>query len=157
MKYRYDSPCGIYCGACGTLHAFREGRVEEHAKFAQMAPEDVMCAGCKTDQLADYCIGCHFRDCARDRGIEFCFECDEFPCEPLVAFRKDKYPHHSTVLKNLETIKEKGLDAWLAEQEERWSCPKCGEAFHWYRDTCRNCGEALYDCKAEARDLTKGA
>lgn len=157
MEYRYDAPCGIYCGACETLHAFREDRVEEHAKLAQMEPDDVKCAGCKTEQIADYCIGCHFRDCTRDKGIEFCFECEDFPCERLAAFRNDKWPHHSSVLKNLEAIRERGLDAWLEEQAKRWSCPECGEAFSWYRRNCRNCGAALYDCRAEDKDLSEGA
>ena len=144
-------------GLRDAARVFREGRVEEHAKLAQMKPEGVMCAGCKTEQIADYCIGCHFRDCTRDKGIEFCFECQDFPCEQLVAFRNDQWPHHSSVLKNLETIQEKGLDAWLEEQAKRWSCPECGKGFTWYESKCKECGAELYDCRAEDKDLAAEA
>ena len=153
MEYRYDSPCGIYCGACGTLHAFREGTLEEQAKLVDEDPADLQCAGCKTNVTAVYCTGCYFRDCARDKGIEFCFECENYPCDRLVAFRNDKWPHHSSVLKNLETIRRDGVDAWLKEQAKRWSCPDCGECFSWYTSKCRKCGAELYDCRAEDRDL----
>ena len=153
MEYRYDAPCGIYCGACETLHAFREGRLEEHAKLCGEDPALLKCAGCKTDVNATYCVGCHFRDCSRDKGIEFCFECEDFPCAKLVAFRNDECPHHSSVLKNLETIREKGVDEWLKEQEKRWSCPECGKGFTWYDSKCEACGAGLYDCRAEDKDL----
>ena len=157
MEYRYDAPCGLYCGACDALNSFREGRSEEHAKLAGEDPELVKCAGCKTDVNAIYCVGCDFRDCTRDKGIEFCSECEDFPCAKLVAFRNDEHPHHSSVLKNLETIRDKGLDAWLKEQEERWSCPECGKGFTWYDSKCEACGAGLYDCRAEDKDLAAEA
>lgn len=154
MEYRYDAPCGIYCGACGTLNAFREGRLEEHSKLVNEDPELLKCAGCKTDVNATYCEGCFIRDCAADQGIEFCFECEDFPCDALVDFKNDKWPHHSRVLKNLAEIRDKGLDVWLEERAKRWSCPECGKGFTWYEDTCEKCGAKLYDCRAEDKDLS---
>ncbi|MBN1591914.1 MAG: DUF3795 domain-containing protein [Candidatus Coatesbacteria bacterium] len=155
MDYRYDSPCGIYCGACGILKDLRAGRHEERARQMNMPPEELKCAGCKTDTIADFCVGCKFRDCTKEKGIEFCFDCDEFPCAELVAFRNDKWPHHSTVLNNLDTIKEEGVAEWLVRQKKRWSCPECGESFTWYESQCEACGATLYDCRKEDEDLKR--
>ena len=155
MEYRYDAPCGIYCGACAALNATREGSLEKLAKQVNEDPAQLKCAGCKTDVNASYCDGCFFRDCAAGQGFEFCFECEDYPCEPLAAFRRDKWPHHSRVLKNLAEIQELGLDVWLEQRAKRWSCPECGKGFTWYDAKCEKCGAELYDCRAEDEDLAR--
>jgi hypothetical protein len=51
-----------------------------------------VCAGqcaCKeSDENGD--PNCHQRDCCREKGIEGCWDCDEFPCN-LGAFANDDY------------------------------------------------------------------
>jgi len=88
--------------------------------------------------------------CARERNIEFCCECSDYPCEVLVAFNNDNYAHHSTALPNLNRILEKGLEVWLEEQRARWSCENCGNIFTWYDKKCGSCGKEVKDCKMEA-------
>jgi hypothetical protein len=46
------------------------------------------------------------------------------------------------VLVNLEDLKTKGSDRWLAEQAQRWTC-KCGAGFSWYEVLCHRCGAPL--------------
>ena len=133
--------------------ANERGEVEKRAEEWGEKPEELSCHGCKTETTAVFCTDCGMRACARKRGLPSCGDCGEYPCEMLVSFQADRHPHHSAVLKNLKTIKEKGLDAWLEEQRARWTCPGCGTRFTWYDVKCPECGAETYDCRAEERDL----
>lgn len=113
------APCGIDCFNC----TFFVDNITDQAKmmFAQhfkLDPEKVPCKGCRAEQ------GCrlHFSDCAtldcvRDKGVDFCFECEGFPCSKLQpAFDgADRYPHNLK-LYNLCRMKAIGVEQW-AEQE----------------------------------------
>ena len=150
---RYDSYCGLYCGACPILAATLRGNVEEKAAQWEMAVKDIICRGCKSNVRSAFCADCVMRLCARDHELEFCVECDDYPCATFQAFERDGYPHHTAAAANLKVIDVRGVDAWLAEQKARWSCAACGTAFTWYEDGCSSCGAALYDARAEERDL----
>lgn len=153
MKFQYDTYCGIYCGACDVLMANEKGEVEKMAKEWKMKPEDIKCFGCKTETNSIYCVDCGIKLCAEDKKVEFCFECKEFPCSRITAFRNDEHPHHSIVLKNLKIIRENGVEKWLVEQKKRWCCSNCGERFCWYDKTCKKCSNKLYNCQEEEKDL----
>jgi hypothetical protein len=153
MKYRYDTYCGLYCGACPILRANERGTVEEIAKAEKMKPEDLECHGCKSDKVAVFCRDCAFKTCAPEKGLEFCGECEDYPCDDLGKFRNDEWPHHSVVLSNLGKIRRDGLDAWLKERAQRWSCKECGTEFSWYDERCEKCGSKLYNCRDESKDL----
>jgi len=153
MKFRYDTYCGLYCGACDVIIANEKGTVQETAQKWNMNPEDIECHGCKSGITAVYCKTCEIKQCAEKNEVEFCFHCKEYPCDLLVEFKSDEYPHHSAIFKNLDAIKEEGVLEWLDEQEKRWSCPECGTRFSWYTDVCKKCGSNLYNCKAEEKDI----
>ncbi|MEE9379087.1 MAG: DUF3795 domain-containing protein [Candidatus Lokiarchaeia archaeon] len=153
MNFRYDSYCGLYCGACEICLVNECGNIEVKAKEWDMKLSDVKCFGCKTHQNSIYCIDCEIKLCAEAKNVEFCHECKEFACSKILDFRNDKYPHHSVVLKNLKTIKEKGLNNWLIELEKRWKCSRCGTRFTWYDEICKECGEILFNCEQEEKEL----
>jgi len=153
--YDYGAYCGLYCGACAILVANERDELEQllaREDAAQYDADDLTCRGCRTEVTACFCADCEMRACARERGVAFCVECGDYPCQHLQTFQADKHAHHSVVLKNLETIREDGAEAWLAAQAERWSCPKCGRRFTWYEEKCKNCGAVLTDARAEERD-----
>ncbi len=153
MAFRYDTYCGLYCGACDILLANKRNLLEETAKSWNMKPNDLMCHGCKTDTTSTYCKTCDIKKCADSRNIEFCFQCDEYPCSYLLEFKSDECPHHSVILKNLNFLRDYGLAKWLETQQKRWKCPECGREFSWYEETCTNCGGNLYGCKEEEKEL----
>jgi hypothetical protein len=72
------------------------------------------------DQTSPLCIGgcgdptCQIRVCAREKGLRVCAECTEFPCQLLTDFTR-RYPF---LVENGMRIREIGIDAWLAEQDE---------------------------------------
>ncbi|HEY8464483.1 MAG TPA: aminoglycoside adenylyltransferase domain-containing protein [Bacillota bacterium] len=64
MGFRYDSYCGLYCGACNTLIANMENRVDKLAEILGRPPEELRCNGCKTEINSVYCRDCKLKKCA---------------------------------------------------------------------------------------------
>jgi hypothetical protein len=106
MRPRFDSYCGIYCGACPVMAANLKGNVEEKAKAWGANAKDLVCNGCKTRTNAKFCKECVMRLCAIDRGVDFCADCEEYPCPSFQTFQRDRYPHHTLVAPNLAAICE---------------------------------------------------
>lgn len=154
MQFRRDSFCGLYCGACEALLATRRDEVEDLARRLDLEVEDLRCGGCISDVISKWCRDCHIRECALSREVDYCFECPDHPCDDLLSFAADRHSHHSVVLVNLEGMKNRGVDAWLREQESRWSCPGCGRPHSWYDQSCPACGADLYSCVDEEREMS---
>jgi len=145
-RHRLLAVCGLYCGACyHYLAASPQGKhlLEEAARQGRDV-DGFACQGCRSDVLYVHpgCAQCRIRACAEEMGVLHCGLCDAFPCERITAFRDDGRVHHRDVLTQLEEIRAKGPDRWLAEQAERWRCA-CGASFSWYEETCSNCGAPL--------------
>lgn len=45
-------------------------------------------------------------------------------------------------MKNLNRIKEVGVENWLGEQEEKWKC-QCGRSYSFYEEECSDCKREL--------------
>lgn len=54
---------------------------------------------------------CPLRKCCVERGIRFCYECDDFPCEPLKRFPKR--------VEELKEIMEMQLENWVKRKLEQ--------------------------------------
>lgn len=99
-------PCGLMCYTCP---GFCDGAIKEHSEallalrkgFREFlskgttdlteydqyierlkADADPSCPGCrKIDGKGRGCIkGCFIPECAKEQGVDFCGECDAFPC-----------------------------------------------------------------------------
>lgn len=57
---------------------------------------------------------CRFRLCARERGLELCADCVDYPCQPLTEFYTG---HYAKLAINNERIRKIGIEAWLEEQQ----------------------------------------
>jgi len=72
------------------------------------------------DETSPLCKGgcgdpdCAIRICAKERGLEVCALCEDFPCQLLVDFQR-RYPF---LIENGNRIKEIGIEAWLREQDD---------------------------------------
>ena len=150
MEFRRDGYCGLYCGACPVFLANEQGKVEELAQKWEKKPEELICFGCKSEQVTPWCTTCDIKLCAQDKGYEFCFECNELPCDKMTTFIEDeRCPYHLGVKKNLDFIRQKGVETWLQAQDARWRCQECGTKFAWQDETCKNCGSAVSNYKAD--------
>ena len=134
--------CGLYCPSC-TLYI---GTVEDPARLNGLAAatgrplEDLLCKGCRSDNLSFFCREfCKMKPCAAAKGLSFCSECEEYPCENLRAFQA-AMPHRAELWDSLAQIKNEGADSWFCAQTERFACPACGTINSAYDLTCRSCG-----------------
>lgn len=154
ISFIEDSYCGLYCGACEILLAYKKAIANNEiadwddlpGEFSEyITKAEVKCLGCKTDTVFEGCRRCPIRSCAREQGVEYCIDCECYPCE-LINQMKERLiavkailPHTAGIIGNLEDIKKMGRKAWLKYQQELWSCPNCGTRFSWYQKTCTKC------------------
>jgi hypothetical protein len=144
MEPRFDAYCGLYCGSCTAFMATKENTVKELAARWRKEEDDVRCRGCKSDTVASFCRTCGLKACARQKGLEFCFQCEDYPCDRLDEFRNNaQYPYHIEVYDYLQTIKQYGVGYWLEAMKSRWSCAACGREHDWFTPVCPACGGRL--------------
>ena len=98
-----------------------------------------------------YCIGCRPRNkqCAflkRDcillskNKIDFCFECDNFPCKQLKRIdERYKNKYGMSPIENLNYIKNNSLDKFLKKQKRKFKCARCGDTICIHNKKCYNC------------------
>lgn len=140
--------CGLLCKSCVIYIATKEKNTALLNRIAgslQLTKEQVQCQGCRSNVLSGHCQVCHFRACSINKEIEFCSECNEYPCPQLKEFQT-KMPHRVELFKSLDRIKEAGWEKWYAEIVSRHSCTKCNTLNSWYEFACRSCGNKPPNC-----------
>jgi len=91
------------------------------AERLNLAPEKAVCGGCRNENgtiaFLNMTQPCRTYQCSKDRGINFCYDCSEFPCDHLhpYADKASQFPHNTKVF-NLCLIKKMGLEAWAKEK-----------------------------------------
>jgi len=98
----WHAPCGIYCKRCPGVQAYN-------------------CKGCRTleGQILDFPV-CKTFQCITEKGHEFCFECNDFPCEKLQTIVNfEIFAPHNSKIYNLLMIQKLGLSKWDKICEEK--------------------------------------
>ncbi len=133
--------CGLYCGACSAYIATKEdpARLTQLAGMFGCSEEDVKCHGCRGDIRGSYCSQCRMVQCAEERGIDFCSQCSEYPCDVIKEFQAQA-PHRNELWEDLARIREVGYEKWLEEVKEKYTCSDCGTVNSAYDLVCRKCG-----------------
>jgi len=126
MDYsQMTAPCGLDCFNCQMFlahedqHATEE--VEKLADALNRPMEIMLCKGCRNHNgqipLQKRLFGeehrCAAYECSQDKGVRFCCDCDDFPCDNLHPYADgaDRAPHNFKVF-NLCLIKKMGLEKW---------------------------------------------
>ena len=132
---KYVTYCGLYCKQCANMTYIpqqakalyntlkREGfdffgpyGSEKFNDFwdylQQLADQDRTIPGCRGG-CGD--PNCKVRICAREKDVEICVYCDEYPCGNFEMLIK-RYP---ALLGDGQKLNAIGIDAWLEAQEER--------------------------------------
>lgn len=134
--------CGLFCPSCTVYIATHEDpeRLKTLAARFNQPVSEIECDGCRSDRLNLFCrTRCAMRKCLTEKGIEFCVECDEYPCEELKSFQS-QMPHRNELWKSQERIKEAGWEKWYEEMADLYSCGSCGTVNSAYDFKCRKCG-----------------
>ena len=115
------SPCGLYCANCPLYKARTDESLRNKIAERQGIPAEkvLVCAGCRPSNGVVPESGgasvCDTYACAlNDKKIEFCYECEDFPCLKLApcADRAQEIPHNTKIY-NLLWLHKLGIDAWL--------------------------------------------
>lgn len=88
--------CGIDCNMCDIHEAPDNPKVAQEIvdwfkkeRNEDVKIEDLHCSGCKGDRTNHWSADCWILQCCVDKkDLEFCYDCDEFPCEKLVDWSK---------------------------------------------------------------------
>ena len=135
---RHLSPCGLDCARCAD---YEHGEIRQvSSKLAQLLGnyrpvakikteknpvfdgysqfQDILtsfcngsCSGCRGENVQCPLTTCSAHTCHKDKGIDFCFQCNEYPCEKQFAGRlKERWRQIQ------DRMKEIGVVAYYHEQ-----------------------------------------
>ena len=147
--------CGLFCPACRIFLAQSES-LEKRMKMAkalQIPVEALKCDGCRSQNRFIYCDICTMSACTKKAGLDFCADCEDYPCTPLKKFRVG-LPHRIELWESQTRIREVGYEKWFEEMLEHYSCSRCQTINSAYDLSCRKCG-ATPSCNYVARHKSK--
>ena len=132
MKENLIAPCGMNCSLC-SAYQFREKDINKNGFHKSYCPGCIP-RGKNCMHMGDRC---HLLGQGK---VRYCFQCEEYPCKRLksldLRYRK-KY--HMSMIENLNRIRDYGEEAFLMEEEKRWTCPQCGRVICCHNGLCLNC------------------
>ena len=126
MDYlQMTAPCGLDCFNCHFYLALEDreamNKVEMLASEYTIPVEKMICRGCRNHAgkipLQMHVFGeahrCAAYECSREKDLQFCSDCDRFPCDNLhpYADKAGDLPHNTKVF-NLCLINRMGLEKW---------------------------------------------
>jgi len=78
------------------------------------------CPGCSGEGFLTKHPKCGLLSCSQRKGIEYCYQCDEFPCKKYDgADQSDSFITHLNQLKDMEKAKHLGIDVYKQELDEK--------------------------------------
>jgi len=126
--------CGLYCRLCDYYTGkIRESArrllevVEKHSELKIFAEASKACdfenlvkgvrwLSTEMSPCVGGCMGgggwgdCPLRKCCIEKGLKFCFECEDFPCETVKRYRNR--------VELLEELRELGVENWIRKRLE---------------------------------------
>jgi len=125
--------CGLNCAKCDIHLAghgdekLRDEIIEWFKKERNetIKPEQIRCEGCRGPLDAHWSSECKMMLCVKKRGLEYCFQCEDFPCISVNEFSSDGVSHHKRTIENSKRMKEIGIEAWIVEQKRKGQSVFC--------------------------------
>lgn len=145
IKNELLSPCGLYCGVCRVYVAhrdndtkFKQELLPIYKAYGAKSIEDIACTGCLSDSIIfPFCQSCVIKDCIKDKDIEGCRQCDEFPCGIIDSWTS--VTGKKIILRNIPVWRELGTEKWVEYVENRYKCPECGTQLFRGVKICNKC------------------
>ena len=85
------------------------------------------CAGCLNSDKGkpEHCCKCKIKDCIKDKGLSYCFECYDYPRKLIKNLEKSYNKRYQTsLMKNSDFVGQHGLEASMEQQKEKYTCLK---------------------------------
>ena len=123
--FHLTAPCGLDCFNC-TFYLAAENQearsqLDQWSKEFNIPREFMDCRGCRHHDgkipVQLHLFGedhrCAAYECSKEKGVDFCGACGDFPCDYLhpYADKADQLPHNTKVF-NLCLINRMGLEKW---------------------------------------------
>lgn len=101
-------------GKLASLRARSETAFGGYAQFEAVlkAFSEATCGGCRSDNVQCF-ITCAARTCHKEKGVDFCFQCNDYPCDKEFHDRiRPRWMQFN------DRMKEVGVDQFFLEQNE---------------------------------------
>ena len=118
---KLTSPCGLPCFHCPAHLAITNPEIRKKLSETLNLPEEkATCEGCRPQEgrieLLKPSEQCKIYECATGKNIDFCNECDDFPCGRFQPYAdKAQFPHN-TKMYQLCMMKKLGFEKWAEEE-----------------------------------------
>lgn len=131
MKMPHDmdpllfAPCGMHCLVC----------------YRYLKPKKP-CGGCRFHDAGKpaHCRSCKIKDCVQEKGLAFCYDCDEFPCKPIKSLDKSYASRYgASLVANSKMVQTAGIPVFLDKQRVTFTCRICGGVISLHDRTCSEC------------------
>lgn len=119
------APCGMNCKVC----------------YKHLKPKK-SCKGCLSsdDDKPEHCKKCNIKNCVKEKGITYCFECADFPCKQIKNLDKSYIKRYGvSLVQNGITVKNDGLECFMMKEKEHWTCKKCSGIISLHDAECSEC------------------
>lgn len=121
------APCGMNCALC----------------LAFQRPKN-KCHGCwGNDSTKTHCRqSCTIRNCPtiQNNSSHLCYECEKMPCKRLKQLdTRYRTKYGMSMIANLTEIKDQGMETFLCQQTEKYTCSTCQGLFCVHRSCCLTC------------------
>jgi len=134
------SACGLYCGVCGVYiadHTQNQNLKKKLADFYGITVDQIRCNGCNSDLTCKFCESCGIRECAKNKKIAGCHECDSYPCERITQFSNPI--GKKNIMRCVPFRRAFGDNLWEQEEKRRYRCPNCGSQLFRGSKKCAQC------------------
>lgn len=125
------APCGMNCKVC----------------YKHLAHKN-SCGGClKVDaEKPKHCRACKIKDCAKNKGVIYCFECANYPCKRINYLEQSYIKRYKvSLMENAGLVKECGIENFMRQQKNKYICAKCGGIISIHDKECSECRKSGED------------
>ena len=104
------------------------------------------CAGCLEGDRGkpEHCRACKIKDCIKEKGLSYCFQCPEYPCTQIKNLERSyNRRYQASLMENSRHVQDHGLESFMEEQKKRYTCKRCKGIISLHDRVCSECQEKM--------------
>lgn len=121
QRMKLLAPCGLDCGICELYLCKDDPQLQDQLVSKGVPADKIPCPGCRA--IKGLCPvltkACKTYECLKSKELDYCFECEEFPCIMLhpAADKADIMPHNLKIY-NLCQLMNMGPETFIELSSE---------------------------------------